>query len=54
MLLGVIELKAPQFSKEEGGEEGAVLSGVVLWVEGLLHHAWEGVMKQCEKGWGLF
>lgn len=54
ILLDVIELKVPQFSKEEGAEEGAILCGVVLWAEGFLHHAWEGVMKQCEKGWGLF
>lgn len=45
----VRELKALQFCKEEGGREGNILCRVVLWVEGLLDYAWEGVMKQCGK-----
>lgn len=49
MLLCLTELKAPQFCKEEGGKEWVILCRVVLWMERLLDHACEGVMKQCEK-----
>lgn len=48
----VIELEAPRFCREEEGKK--VLLSWVMQMKEVLNHIWEGAMKQCEKGLGLF